>query len=113
MASILRGDIYWADLDPVVGHEQSGRRPILVISRELFNDRSGTVIAVALTSAEPKVGFPLTLSLKKTKLPKPTWVKISQIRTLSTLRLRRRIASCHPKELSKVIEGLTALVGKD
>ncbi len=51
MANILRGDIYWADLDPTVGHEQAGRRPVLILSRSAFNDRSGTVIAVALTSA--------------------------------------------------------------
>ena len=72
MASILRGDIYWADLEPVVGHEQGGRRPVLIISSTVFNDRSGTVIAIALTSAEPKAGFPLTLELQKTPLPKRT-----------------------------------------
>jgi mRNA interferase MazF len=112
MASVLRGDIYWADLDPVLGHEQGGRRPVLVISRTLFNDRSGTVIAIALTSAEPKAGFPLTLELRKTTLPKRTWAKISQIRTISTERLRSRITSGHPAEVEKVLEGLAALIGK-
>lgn len=52
MARILRGDIYWANLDPTRGHEQSGLRPVLVLSQDVFNDRSGTVIAVALTSQE-------------------------------------------------------------
>lgn len=47
MARILRGDIYWADLDPTQGHEQAGRRPVMVLSQEVFNERSGTVIAVA------------------------------------------------------------------
>ncbi len=112
MARLLRGDIYWADLDPTVGHEQAGRRPVLVLSHPAFNDRSGTVIAVALTSAEPRAGFPLTLELKKTSLPKRTWVKISQIRTISTQRLAGRLASCHPSELQQVIRGLNDLIGK-
>ena len=61
MARILRGEIRWADLNPVRGHEQAGRRPVLVVSHDVFNQRSGTVIAVALTSQEPRAGFPLTL----------------------------------------------------
>ncbi|MBE2205647.1 MAG: type II toxin-antitoxin system PemK/MazF family toxin [Chthoniobacterales bacterium] len=112
MASILRGDIYWADLDPTVGRGQAGRRPVLTLSRPAFNNRSGTVIVVALTGAEPRARFPLTLELSKTSLPKRTWAKISQIRTLSTQRLAGRLAACHPLELEKVIEGLNELVGK-
>lgn len=54
MAGILRGDILWADLNPTIGHEQSGKRPVLVLSNDVFNDRSGTVIAVAITSIEPR-----------------------------------------------------------
>lgn len=112
MASILRGDIYWADLEPVIGHEQGGRRPVLIISRTLFNDRSGTVIAAAITSAEPKAGFPFTLELKETQMGRRAWVKISQIRTLSTKRLSSRITSCHVKELEQVVEGLNQLISK-
>ena len=112
MASILRGDIYWANLDPTVGHEQAGRRPVLILSRPTFNDRSGTVVAVALTSAEPRAGFPLTFELTKTALPKRTWVKISQVRTISTQRLGGRLASCHSSEVQRVVEGLNELIGK-
>jgi mRNA interferase MazF len=112
MASLLRGGIYWADLDPTVGHEQAGRWPVLIVSRPAFNDRSGTVIALALTSSEPRAGFPLTLELTKTSLPKRTWVKISQIRTISTQRRSGRLASCHSSELEKVVEGLNELIGK-
>ena len=112
MASILRGDIYWADLDPTVGHEQAGRSPVLIVSRPAFNDRSGTVVAVALSSAEPRAGFPLSLELVRTSLPKTTRVKISQIRTISTQRLAGRLASCHPSEVRRVIEGLNELIGK-
>lgn len=112
MAGILRGEIYWASLDPTVGHEQAGQRPVLILSRSALNDRSGTVIAVALTSVEPRAGFPLTVELAKTPLPKRTWVKISQIRTLSTQRLNGRLASIHPSELQQVILGLNELIGK-
>src|SRR3989338_2866728 len=92
MARILRGDIYWADLEPARGREQAGRRPVLVISHEVFNARSGTVIALAITSRLQRAGFPLTCQLAPRLPPKPSWVKISQIRTLSTERLSRRLA---------------------
>ena len=48
MARVLRGEIYWADLNPVRSHEQAGRRPVVVLSHEVFNRRSGTVIAMAI-----------------------------------------------------------------
>ncbi len=63
MARILRGDIFWADLDPTIGHEQAGFRPVLIISEDVFNQRSATVIAMALTSQPPQAGFPLTFEL--------------------------------------------------
>jgi mRNA interferase MazF len=75
VARILRGDIRWADLNPVRGSEQAGQRPVLILSNDVFNDRSGTVIAVALTSQEPRAGFPLTLELTETSLPKRSWVE--------------------------------------
>jgi len=111
MAKILRGDIVWADLNPTRGHEQSGRRPVLVISQSVFNERSGTVIAIALTSQEPHAGFPLTLELTKTKLRKRSWAKISQIRVLAVERLGGRITRTHADELEHIIEGLNEIVG--
>jgi len=111
MARILRGEVYWANLDPAKGHEQSGMRPILVLSQDVFNDRSGVVIAVALTSQPQKAGFPLTLPLSSSALPKKSWVKISQIRTLSQERLEKRIAKISPEELDLVIEGLNEIIG--
>jgi mRNA interferase MazF len=108
---IRRGDIWWADLDPTRGREQSGRRPVLVLSRDVFNDRSGTVIAVALTSQEPTAGFPLTLELSEATLPKKSWVKVSQIRTLSVLRLNARVGQASAEELQAVIEGLYEIIG--
>jgi len=110
MARILRGDILWADLDPTEGHEQSGLRPVLVLSQNVFNDRSGTVIAVALTSQQPRAGFPLTLELSEPRLPKKSWVKISQIRTLSVQRLGKRLGKATMEELEDIIEGLNEII---
>ena len=111
MARILRGEIRWADLNPTRGHEQAGLRPVLVLSQDVFNERSGTVIAVALTSQEPRAGFPLTLELGSPELPKRSWVKISQIRTLAVERLGRRIGRVSPEELAHVVDGLVEIVG--
>jgi mRNA interferase MazF len=111
MARILRGDIIWADLNPTIGHEQTGRRPVLVLSHEVFNKRSGTVIAVAITSQPQKAGFPLTLELQESNLPERSWVKISQIRTLSVKRLRKQIGVAKPEEINLIIEGLNEIIG--
>ena len=111
MARILRGDIRWADLNPVGGHEQAGLRPVLILSQDIFNERSGTVVAVALTSQSQKAGFPLTLELKTAKLPKRSWVKISQIRTLSVERIGKIIGRISPEELEQVVEGLNEIIG--
>lgn len=112
MARILRGDIRWADLSPTRGREQAGQRPVLVISHDVFNARSGTVIAMALTSQPPRAGFPLTLELDARGLPKRSWVKISQIRTLATERLGRRLARVAPEQLARAIEGLNEIVAE-
>jgi mRNA interferase MazF len=111
MARILRGDIYWANLDLTQGKEQSGKRPVLVISEDVFNERSGTVIAVAMSSQEPRAGFPLTFELVDTAMPKRSWVKISQVRTLSIERLEGRIARASQNELDQVLEGLKEIIG--
>ena len=110
MAQILRGDIYWADLDPTKGHEQPGQRPVLILSNEVFNQRSGTVIAMALTSQPQRAGFPLTLALDAANLPKKSWVKISQIRTLSVERLSGKIGRAKPEEVELAITGLNQIV---
>ncbi len=112
MARILRGDIIWASLDPTQGHEQSGLRPVLVLSQDVFNDRSGTVIAVTLTSQPPSAGFPLTLELTDSNLPKKSWVKISQIRVLSVKRLGKKLGRASADELELVIEGLNEIIGE-
>jgi mRNA interferase MazF len=110
MARILRGQIRWADLNPVRGHEQAGLRPMLILSHDIFNERSGTVIAMAITSQPQKAGFPLTLELKSANLPKKSWIKISQIRTLSIERIGKVVGKSSMEELNQAIEGLNEII---
>jgi mRNA interferase MazF len=111
MAGLLRGEIRWADLNPVRGREQAGLRPVLILSHDVFNERSGTVIAVALTSQPPRAGFPLTLELAHPHLPKRSWVKISKIRTLAVERIGKRLGRAAPEEVAQVIDGLLEIIG--
>jgi mRNA interferase MazF len=77
----------------------------------VFNERSGTVIAVAITSQPQRAGFPLTLELASEDLPKKSWAKISQIRTLAVERIGKRLGRVSPEELAHVIEGLNEIIG--
>jgi mRNA interferase MazF len=112
MARVLRGEICWADLNPVRGNAQEGRRPVLIISHDVFNERSGTVIAVALTSQPQRAGFPLTLELDSEDLPKKSWAKMSQIRTLAIERIGPRLGRATPEEMAKVVEGIMEIIGE-
>jgi mRNA interferase MazF len=111
MTRILRGEIRWADLNPTRGREHAGLRPVLVLSHDIFNARSGTVIAVALASQPQRAGFPLTLRLEGVSLPNPSWVKISQVRTLAVERLGKRLGRVSTEQLAQVVEGMNEIVG--
>ena len=111
MARILRGEIRWADLGQARGRGRRGARPVLIVSHDVFNERSGTVIAMALTSRPPRAGFPLTMELRTRGLPKRSFLKISQVRTLSVERIGRRAGRASPEELSLALEGLLEIVG--
>lgn len=110
MARILRGDIYWADLEPVRGHEQGGVRLVLVISHDIFNERSGTVIALAITGQPQRAGYPLTWKIPSGILSRESWVKISQVRTLSTARLSSRAGRLSTTDLGDVLGALRMLI---
>ncbi len=110
MARLLRGSIHWADLNPVRGHEQAGRRPVVIISQDVFNERSGTIIGMAVTSQPQKAGFPLTLKLLRPLQGKQAWVKVSQVRTLSTDRIGGKMGEVAPEELDQLVEGLNEIV---
>lgn len=110
MARILRGEIRWADLDPARGHEQSGKRPVVIISHDVFNERTGTVIAVPVTSQPQRMGFPMTLEIEGSNLPKRSWVKISQIRTLSILRIGDPMDRISPEQMDQLVDGLNEII---
>lgn len=112
MARLLRGDVVWADLDPVRGHEQGGRRPVVVLSDEVFNRASGTVIAMAITSQPQRAGFPLTLKIASLQLPQESWVKISQVRTLSATRIGRKLGRLDVPEVEQLLDGLNEICGR-
>src|SRR2546425_13225878 len=107
---LVRGGIYWADLEPVLGHEQGGTRPVLVLSHDVFNERSGTVIAFAITSQQQSAGYPLTWKVPTGLLPRESWVKISQIRTLSSERLSSLACQLDEPEMDQVVRGLLQLI---
>jgi len=84
---------------------------VLVLSHDVFNERSGTVIAMALTSQAQRVGYPLTWKIPRNVLGRESSVKISQIRTLSTERLGRRVGRLPQENMRELVEGLLDLVG--
>ena len=106
---ILRGGIYWANLEPTIGSEQQGTRPVVVVSIDAFNQNGQTAIAFAITSKKPRVTYPLVYKLPEDLLPKQSWIKISQIRTLSSQRLGRQIAQIEEEDLSKIMAGFNRL----
>ncbi|HEY9595204.1 MAG TPA: type II toxin-antitoxin system PemK/MazF family toxin [Spirochaetia bacterium] len=112
MARVLRGSIYWADLDPSRGHEQSGTRPVVILSHDVFNERSGTVVAMAITSQPQRAGFPLTYEMTQPLQTKKAWIKISQIRTLSIDRIGKKMGEVSVEELNLLLEGLNEIIGK-
>jgi mRNA interferase MazF len=83
----------------------------LILSHEVFNERSGTVIALAITSQPQRAGYPLTWKLPSDTLPKESWIKISQIRTLAVERLGDLLGRLAPEELEEIMNGLLELIG--
>ena len=110
MDRILRGDVVWAELGPTIGREQTCLRPVIVLSHDVFNERSGTVIAVAVSRQEPRAGFPLTLELISARLPKRSWARISQVRTLSIERLGKKLGRVGSEQLDRIVEGLNEII---
>ena len=84
---------------------------MLILSHDVFNERSGTVIAMPLTSQSQPAGYPLTWQVPLSVLPKQSWIKISQVRTLSTERLGDRLGQLAEDDLRVIVDGLTELIG--
>lgn len=110
---ILRREIYWANLNPTRGREQGGIRPVLIISNNIFNQRSGTVVGLAITSVEPRVKYPLVKELICSSLPKRSWVKITQIRTISTERIENYIGQIDSAQMDDIMLAIDDLIKRD
>lgn len=92
--TIKRGEIYYADLSPVVGSEQGGVRPVLIIQNDIGNKYSPTVIVAAITSQLSKAKIPTHVELpaKEYNLPKDSVILLEQIRTIDKRRLKEKIS---------------------
>ncbi|HOQ36899.1 MAG TPA: type II toxin-antitoxin system PemK/MazF family toxin [Acetivibrio sp.] len=110
---IKRGDIFYADLSPVIGSEQGGIRPVLIVQNDIGNKYSPTVIASAITSQINKAKLPthIELSAKDYGLPKDSVVLLEQIRTIDKKRLREKIGHLDDELMEKVNEALTISFG--
>ena len=113
MVIVKRGDIYYADLSPVVGSEQGGIRPVLIIQNDVGNKFSPTVIAAAITSKINKAKMPthIELSAKDYGLNKDSVILTEQIRTLDKRRLKERIGKLDGELMDKVDEALSISFG--
>ena len=110
---VRRGDIYYADLSPVVGSEQGGVRPVLIVQNDVGNKYSPTVIAAAITSKKFKTQLPTHISVHADEcgLAKDSIVLLEQVRTLDKQRLRERMGSLDENEMSKINQALSVSFG--
>ena len=110
---VKRGEVYYADLSPVVGSEQGGVRPVLVVQNDVGNRYSPTVIAAAITSQIGKSRLPTHVALpaEGVGLPKDSVILLEQIRTLDKRRLRERIGTVSPEIMDKVSQALKISLG--
>ena len=111
--SVKRGDIFYADLSPVVGSEQGGVRPVLIVQNDTGNRHSPTVIAAAITSQTGKARLPTHISVSPLScgLPKQSIILLEQVRTLDKRRLRERAGCIPPDDMRRVDEALGVSMG--
>ena len=111
--SVKRGDIFYADLSPVVGSEQGGVRPVLIVQNDTGNRHSPTVIAAAITSQTGKAKLPTHIELEAMKygLPKDSLVLLEQIRTLDKKRLREHMGALDESLMHRVDEAIAVSFG--
>lgn len=111
--NVTRGDVYYADLNPVVGSEQGGIRPVLIIQNDIGNKYSPTVIVAAITSKIEKAKLPthIEISAKNTNLEKDSVILLEQIRTIDKKRLQRHITHLDENIINKVNEAIEISLG--
>ncbi|MBQ7653691.1 MAG: type II toxin-antitoxin system PemK/MazF family toxin [Clostridia bacterium] len=110
---IKRGDIYYADLSPVVGSEQGGIRPVLIVQNDVGNKFSPTVIAAAITSRKYKAKLPTHISVNADEcgLSKDSIVLLEQVRTLDKRRLRERMGNLDDTDMDRIDRALSVSFG--
>ena len=110
---IHRGDIYYAELSPVVGSEQGGIRPVLIVQNDVGNKHSPTVIAAAITSQREKAKLPTHIEIPKTGcgLAKDSVVLLEQIRTIDKRRLKEKMGELDPAAMTKINDALSISFG--
>lgn len=111
--TVKRGEIYYADLSPVIGSEQGGVRPVLIVQNDTGNRHSPTVIAAAITSQMGKAKLPTHIELQAMRygLPKESVVLLEQVRTLEKSRLTKRLGQASPDMMQAVDEALSLSLG--
>ena len=110
---VKRGELYYADLSPVVGSEQGGIRPVLVVQNDIGNKYSPTIIAAAITSKLNKAKMPthIELSCREYGLEKDSVVLLEQIRTIDKSRLKEKIGELSPYKMSEVNRAMMISLG--
>ena len=110
---VKRGDIYYADLSPVVGSEQGGVRPVLIVQNDVGNRFSPTVIAAAITSQQTKANLPthITLNAVDSGLARDSIVLLEQVRTLDKHRLKERMGRLDDNSMDQVDHALSISFG--
>ena len=113
--NIKRGEIYYADLSPVIGSEQGGIRPVLIVQNDVGNKYSPTVIAAAITSQKDKTKLPthITVGAENCGLSKDSIVLLEQVRTIDKKRLKEKMGSLDSDAMNKVDKALTVSFGLD
>ncbi len=111
--TVRRGEIYYADLSPVIGSEQGGMRPVLIVQNDVGNKYSPTVIAAAITSQKYKTQLPTHISVNADNcgLQKDSIVLLEQVRTLDKKRLRERMGNLPDSEMNKINKALSVSFG--
>ena len=110
---VRRGDIYFADLSPVVGSEQGGIRPVLIIQNDIGNKYSPTIICAAITSQMNKAKLPTHIPLASScyALPKDSVILLEQVRTIDKQRLREKVCHLDPQIMARVNHSLLVSLG--
>ncbi len=113
MMTVKRGEIYYADLSPVVGSEQGGIRPVLIVQNDIGNKHSPTVIAAAITSKKEKSALPTHISVQASScgLAKDSVVLLEQVRTLDKRRLKERMGELDDSSMAQVNTALSTSLG--